>query len=221
MRFSGLNKVVAIFEKFRASIGRLLFPALEPVFITLENIRPDVRRHFDQALNSLENKNMPVGLLNLNMVLSLRPNHFLARVYRGRIFLKEKQFRLASADFIRANKISPYRFTRYGLYSEYLKSINEGVGHLSGSVADSFNRVFDDLRKQSDIIPRETERENNEDKFEPVPPLQLTLEEDQLIHETTLDLTPEEIGRFGGLGPITQEEIEETDWESVIKKLAF
>ncbi len=220
MRFSGLNKAVATVEKFRASIGRLLFPILEPILITLENIRPDVRRHFDQALKSLENKNMPVGLLNLNMVLSLRPNHFLARVYRGRIFLKERQFRLASVDFIRANKISSYRFTRYGLYSEYLKSINEGVEQLGGSVADNFNRVFDDIRKHSDGVPREAKREENEDCLEPVQPIQLALEKDPSKSEDILDLTPEEIGLFDGLGPITQEEIEKTDWESVIKKLA-
>jgi len=220
MRFSGLNKAVTTVEKFRASIGKLLFPLLEPIFIALENIRPDVRRHFDQALKSLENKNMPVGLLNLNMVLSLRPNHFLARVYRGRIFLQEKQFRLASVDFIRANKISSYRFTRYGLYSEYLKSINEGVGHLSGAAADSFNRVFDDLTKHGHLH-HGPEKEENEERFEPAPPLQLALEKDQSISENILDLTPEEIGRFDGLGPITQEEIAETDWESLIKKLAF
>ena len=220
MLFSGLNKVVSTVEKLRASIGKLLFPILEPFFITLENIRPDVRRHFDQALKSLGNKNMPVGLLNLNMVLSLRPNHFLARVYRGRIFLKEKQFRLASVDFIRANKISSYRFTRYGLYSEYLKSINDGVGHLGSAVADNFNRVFDDLTKHGHMH-RESENEENEDCFESAPPLQLALEKDQLISESILDLTLEEIERFDGLGPITHEEIAETDWENVIKKLAF
>ncbi len=220
MRFSGLNKAVATVEKFRASIGKLLFPILEPIFITLENIRPDVRRHFDQALKSLGKRNMPVGLLNLNMVLSLRPNHFLARVYRGRIFLQEKQFRLASVDFIRANKISSYRFTRYGLYSEYLKSINEGVGHLSGAVVDSFNRVFDDLAKHGHM-QRGPEKEENDERFESAPPLQLALEKDLSISGNIADLTPEEIGRFDGLGPITQEEIAKTDWESVLKKLAF
>ncbi len=163
---------------------------------------------------------MPVGLLNLNMVLSLRPNHFLARVYRGRIFLKEKQFRLASVDFIRANKISPYRFTHYCLYSEYLKSINEGVGNLGDSVADNFNRVFDGLRKQGDLIPQASKNDEGKDCLEPAPPLQLALEKNQLVSGNILDLTPEEIGRFDCLGPITQVEIEETDWESVIKRLA-
>lgn len=214
------NMMATTVEKLRARMGKLLFPVLEPVLIALENIRPDVRRHFDQALKSLGNKNMPVGLLNLNMVLSLRPNHFLARVYRGRIFLKEKQFRLASVDFIRANKISPYRFTHYGLYSEYLKSINEEVGQLGNSVADNFSRVFDALRKHTDIIPRESEKEENEDYSETAPPLPVVLEEDQLAPGIYRDQTPEEIGRFGDLGPITHEEIEETDWETVIKRLA-
>ena len=102
---------------------------------------------------------MPVGLLNLNMVLSLRPDHFMARVYRGRIFLKENQFRLASVDFIRANKISPYRFTQYGLYSEYLKSINEGVGNLSDSVAENFNQVFNNLKNSPELTSIDFEKE--------------------------------------------------------------
>ena len=220
MRFSGLNKVIATVEKLRTSIGRFLFPAIEPTLIALENIRPDVRRHFDQALKSLENRNMPVGLLNLNMVLSLRPNHFMARVYRGRIFLKERQFRLASVDFIRANKISPYRFTHYGLYSEYLKSINEGVGNLSDSVTENFNHVFNNLKNSPEMISQDFEKEENDDCFEPVPPLQMTMEDEQLALGESSDLTPEDIGRFDDMGPITQEEIEETDWENVIKKLA-
>jgi hypothetical protein len=220
MRFSGLNNMVASVEKLRTNIGKFLFPAIEPILIALENIRPDVRRHFDQAIKSLENNNMPVGLLNLNMVLSLRPNHFMARVYRGRIFLKEKQFRLASVDFIRANKISTYRFTHYGLYSEYLKSINEGVGNLSDSVAENFNQVFNNLKNSPDLVSGELDLEENDDRFEPVPPLQMTMEEEQNAMRANLDLTPEDIGRFDNMGPITREEIEKTDWENVIKKLA-
>ncbi|MGV7221152.1 MAG: hypothetical protein ACQ9MH_06490 [Nitrospinales bacterium] len=219
MRFSRLNKLVSTVERLRASLGKFLFPAMEPVLIALENIRPDVRRHFDQAIKSLENNNMPVGLLNLNMVLSLRPNHFMARVYRGRIFLKEKQFRLASVDFIRANKISSYRFTHYGLYSEYLKSINEGVGNLSDSVAENFNQVINNLNAP-ELTSRDFEKEENDDCFEPVPPLQMALEEEHITLGENLDLTPEDIGRFDDMGPITQAEIEGTDWENVIKKLA-
>jgi len=220
MLFSRLNNLVATVGKLRAKIGGFLFPVIEPILIAVENIRPDVRRHFDQALKSLENNNMPVGLLNLNMVLSLCPNHFMARVYRGRIFLKESQFRLASVDFIRANKISPYRFTRYGLYSEYLKSINEGVGNLSDSVAENFNQVFNNLKNPSELDSNDFEMEENDDCFEPVPPIQMVIEEEQIALSKNMDLTPEDIGRFDDLGPITQEEIEETDWENVIKKLA-
>ena len=181
----------------------------------LDNIHPDVRRHFDRALKSLEKKNMPVGLLNLNMVLSLRPNHFLARVYRGRIFLKEKQFRLASVDFIRANKISSYRLTHYELYSEYLESVNEGIGHLGDSMVSNFSRIFEALRQEPDNILYDPEMDEKEDGAEVVSGSRLALE-----REINSDLTQDEKDRFQELGPITIKELEETDWESLIKKLA-
>ena len=85
----------------------------------------------------------------MNRVLSLHPNHFLAHVYRGRIFLRHKQYQMASDDLVQANRISPFRFTHYRLYREYLDAIGEGSGAGWGSSpahgkADS--RVFIRLR---------------------------------------------------------------------------
>lgn len=200
-------------------MGKWLFPLMEPVFMMLDDIRPDVRRHFERALKSLEKKNMPVGLLNLNMALSLRPNHFLARVYRGRIFLKEKQFRLASVDFIRANKISPYRFAHYELYSEYLESVNEGVGHLGDSMVSNFSRIFETLRQEPDNILYDPEMDDKENGAEVISGSHLAFEGDKLVREINRDLNQEEKDRFQKMGPITIRELEETDWEGLIKKL--
>ena len=111
----------------RYQVGRLFFPVVEPLFILRENLRTAVRRHFDQAIKHIENKSFVVAQLNLNRVLSLYPKHFLARVYRGRIYLRQKQYRQASEDLLQANRISPFRLTHYRLYREYLASIGEGT----------------------------------------------------------------------------------------------
>ena len=220
MRFSRLKRVSLTAGIIRNRLGKLLFPVLETIFIMLDNLRPNVRQHFYRALRSLGKNNMPVGLLNLNMVLNHHPNHFLARVYRGRIFLKEKQFRLASVDFIRANKISPYRFSQHALYSEYLESVNEGIGYLGDSIATNFNRVFEALRQESEKVFPNSKFEEKEEGSETAHSLQLTSEEDKHVSGMNRDWTPEEKGKFQELGPITLKELEETDWGSLIKKLA-
>lgn len=221
MRFSRLKRVSLTAGKIRNRLGKLLFPVLETIFIMLDNLRPNVRQHFYRAIRSLGKNNMPVGLLNLNMVLNLHPNHFLARVYRGRIFLKERKFRLASVDFIRANKISPYRFSQYELYSEYLESVNEGIGYLGDSMVSNFNRVFEAFRQESEKVFPDSKIEEQQEGSETAHSLQLTSEEDKHVSGKNRDLTPEEKGKFQEMGPITLKELEETDWESLIKKLAF
>jgi len=220
MRFSRLKRVSLTAGKIRNRLGKLLFPVLETIFIMLDNLRPNVRQHFYRAIRSLGKNNMPVGLLNLNMVLNLHPNHFLARVYRGRIFLQERQFRLASVDFIRANKISPYRFSQHELYSEYLESVNEGVGYLGDSMVSNFNRVFEALRQESDNLFPDSKIEEKQEGSETAHSLQLTSEEDKHVSGKNRYLTPEEKGKFQEMGPITLKELEQTDWESLIKKLA-
>ncbi len=203
-------------RRVRFRLGRLFFPLLEPLFILWENLRPEVRRHFDQAIRSLEQKNIAVSLLNLNMVLSLRPDHFLARVYRGRIYLRENQFRLASDDFLQANKISPYRFTHYGLYHEYLNSVTEGMGSTGNACANRFNQSLQNptLAMDSGLegalsdLPEQLESSSEIDCY---------LENEMPVD--AIDLTREEIFKFQNMGPITGKEIEETDWESVIRKL--
>ena len=62
-------------------LGEFIFPMFEPMLRFIENKDPEVRRHFIQALSSLKEKKHAIALLNLNMVLSLNPRHFLARVF--------------------------------------------------------------------------------------------------------------------------------------------
>ncbi len=197
-------------------VGRLFFPAVEPVNVFLENWKPEVRRHFDQAIRSLEKDNIAVALLNLNMVLSLRPQHFLARVYRGRIYLREFQYRLASEDFLKANKISPFRFTHYGLYKEYLNSVTEGMGSLGNTMANRFRQSLQNtppafepaLETESQDIPEQVESQSEIDCY---------LE--SIGSCDGMDLTQEEVFKFQNMGSITEEELGGTDWDTVIRKL--
>jgi tetratricopeptide (TPR) repeat protein len=122
-------------------LGELIFPMFESVLRLLENKDPEVRQHFNQALVSTNEKKQAIALLNLNMVLSLNPRHFLARVIRGRNYIKEGQYRLASEDYLEANKISQYRFIHYDLYREYFRSVNSEFGLEKGNIIKNFDQV--------------------------------------------------------------------------------
>ncbi len=213
---SGSIKARDIARRAYFRVGRLFFPLWEPVNVFLENWKPEVRRHFDQAIRSLEKDNIAVALLNLNMVLSLKPRHFLARVYRGRIYLREFQYRLASEDFLQANKISPFRFTHYGLYREYLNSVTEGMGSLGSSMANRFRQSLQNPAPAYDPFPDSDAHEIPE-QVESQSDIDCYLE--TLYSAEDMDLTAEEIFKFQNMGPITGEEMGKTDWDSVIRKL--
>lgn len=202
----------------RYQIGRFFFPALEPLFILRENLKTSVRRHFDQAIKNIENKNFAVAQLNLNMVLSLCPNHFLARVYRGRIYLRQKQFRLASEDLMQANRISAYRFTHYRLYREYLESVGEGDSTGKG-IAPPFgvSRLKDVPQAPDTSLAGYDNPEGLEAQsiFEET----MDLEEEQLLVCQDLDLTRSEREKFVDMGPITSNELNDADWDQALKKL--
>jgi tetratricopeptide (TPR) repeat protein len=200
----------------RYSVGKFFFPALEPLFILRENLGTTVRRHFDQAIKHIENKNFAVAQLNLNMVLSLYPKHFLARVYRSRIYLRQKQYRLASEDLLQANRISPFRFTHYRLYREYLESIGEGTQLGEGRSPAQWMGRIKGLREIPDF-----KEYDNLDASESPPILEdsTDMEEDQLMVIQDPDLTVSERDKFGDMGPITSHEVEDADWDHVLKKL--
>lgn len=201
-----MDRTLEFLRAVRFHLGKWVFPVVEPICILLENLRPDVRRHFEQAIKNLERHNLAGGLMNLNMVLSVKPDHFLARVYRGRIYLREKQFRLASDDFVQASEISPYRFAHYNVRREYLDAIHEnspvpkrepGAANREAASHDEFESVF--------------ELEEAEESFMD--------EEVSLAEEEDLELTEGEKEKFQEMGPITDKETAATDWDKVIKQL--
>jgi hypothetical protein len=211
-----MTKLKQNFHFVRYGIGKLFFPVLEPLFILRENLSTAVRRHFDQAIKHIENKNFAVAQLNLNMVLSLYPRHFLARVYRGRIYLRQKQYRLASEDLLQANRISSFRFTHYRLYREYLESIGEGSQLDEGRPPVHWMSRLKESSQAPDMNGYDgLDASEAQSIFED----SVDLEEEQLMVIQDPDLTRSERDKFGDMGPITSREVENADWDHVLKKL--
>jgi tetratricopeptide (TPR) repeat protein len=212
-----LKKISHLIGLTQFKLGELIFPMFEPMLRFLENKDPEVRRHFLQALSSLKKKKQAIALLNLNMVLSLNPKHFLARVFRGRIYIKEGQYRLASEDYLEANKISQYRFFHYDLYREYFRSVNSEFGIEGGPVPKNFDRGA--LRLQQDSRFRDGKTDMSQEVQENLSIIEAGLQEGDEATFQKLALSPDEKERFQVLGPITQEEIEETDWDQLMDDL--
>lgn len=213
-----MGKLRQKFHLFRYHVGKMFFPALEPLFILRENLKTSVRRHFDQAIKHIENKNFAVAQLNLNMVLSLYPDHFLARVYRGRIYLRQKQYRLASEDLVQANRISTFRFTHYRLYREYLESVGEGGAPEQNPMSPYGLDRFKEYPQRPDTSPgayEEFDSQETHSTFEEG----MDVEEDSLMVGQEFDLTQKEAQKFGNMGPITSHEANNADWDHVLKKL--
>lgn len=208
-----MKKISRLFNLICFKAGETIFPIFEPFLKLAENKNPEVRRHFNQALASLQKSKQAIGLLNLNMVLSLKPNHFLARVFRGRIYVKERQYRLASEDYLEANRISQYRFIHYGLYQEYFKSVNNEFGGQNEALLKNFNQAFDSLSLNKNL--RDLESEGSEEFQENLSLIEI----DDTGLSQDISLTPEEREKFQILGPISQKEIEETDWDNYMDDL--
>ncbi len=212
-----VKKIKGFLKSTRFRIGDLFFPLIEPLFRVSENREPEVKKHLDQALFSLEENKTAVALLNLNMVLSLKPNHFLARVYRGRIYLQENRYRLASSDYVEANRISHYRFLHYRLRQEYFASVEKEFGELGASIAQNYDQIFEGLRfAHGDPVEKREADEGREtlDAF-----LDYENSETEMTLQEGLDLDEKETEKFKEMGPITKREIEKTDWSKVIKEL--
>ncbi len=198
-------------------IGESIFPIFEPILKLAENRNPEVRRHFNQALISLNEKKQAFALLNLNMVLSLKPNHFLARIFRGRIYIKEGQYRLASEDYLMANRISQYRFTHYDLYQEYFKSVNNEFRGKGGTVLKKLADIFETIDFISDEKGLDPEASQEFQKNLPVIETSGALPQDFVL--TLEDFTSEEKEKFRTLGPISQQEIDKNDWDLLMDDL--
>ncbi|MEC7641047.1 MAG: hypothetical protein VYC17_02725 [Nitrospinota bacterium] len=195
-------------------MGAFCFPLLEPIFRWLENHDGEIRRHIEQTETSLENNDLNVALLNLNKVLSLRPKHFLARLYRGRIHIHQNQFRLAAEDYALASEISRYRFIHYDLYREYFSSLNKGTEPLNVPIAKDFSQAFKMLQldKESFANDPDLASESSPVFFSELMNEEENLEEDKFF-------TEQERSKFSQLKPITRQEIQETDWARLMKKL--
>jgi len=198
----------------------MCFPVLETGYQLADNRNSEVRKHFVHAIKCIENKRFAVALLNLNMVLSLRPRHFLAHVYRGRLYAHEGQFRLASDDYMEANRLNSFRFLHHGLHHEYFKTVNVHLGELGTAINNNFNQAFRVLREAREDLLTE--------KTEPTSPIPEDISRLRTEKESPLpgpDPDPnmkanlEERSRFKEMGPITLREIEETDWDEVIKQI--
>ena len=218
MRFKKINSLICLAE---FKLGKLIFPVLEPILRFLENKDPEVRRHFNQAIYSTNEKKQAIALLNLNMVLSLSPRHFLARVFRGRIYLREGQYRLASEDYLEANKISQYRFIHYDLYREYFRSVNSKLGLAEDAVVNNFDQVFGaSLNQQGG-----NSRYESADMDKQVKEMLAMMEVGSNVENETISrefvLSPDETKKFMIMGPITQEEVEGTDWDQLADDLTL
>ena len=219
-----VHGVIVMFKKFKHlfcftqfKAGELVFPIFEPVFRLFENKDSEVRRHFNQALVCMNENKQAIALLNLNMVLSLNPKHFLARVFRGRIYIKESQYRLASEDYLEANKINQYRFIHYDLYREYFRSVNKEFGVTGGNNIQNFGQVFEELQLLQDNGSREGKPDMGQEAQERLAMIDSGFKEEVNFQEFTL--SPDEVEKFNIMGPITQKEIEETDWEQLADDL--
>ncbi|MED5353440.1 MAG: hypothetical protein VX429_03355 [Nitrospinota bacterium] len=208
-----MKKIRQLWDMYYSKIRKALFYVFEPFLRVVENIDSEVRRHFNQALLNLKNSKQAIALLNLNMVISLKPNHFLARVFRGRIYVRQGQYRLASEDYLEANRISHYRFIHYDLYREYFKSVNNEFGAESGPILQNFNEVFDSLNSTSN--PQYWESNKGREFKEKLS----LIEADKSGSPLDFSLTVEEKEKFRILGPISQQEVEETDWDSFMDEL--
>lgn len=200
-------------------LGEWFFPLLEPVFRMIENKDPMIKQHFDLALENLEQRKIGAALLNLNMTLNLKPNHFLARIYRGRVFVMEGRALLASEDYIKAHMINRYRFIHYDLYREYFRSMKKETIDLGMPETWNFKQVFEALRQTHDHISRETIKMESPISGESIfSAKHFEKEESPLPTEV---LNHEEQDKFDAMGPITQAEIEAIDWDKLIKKLTW
>ena len=198
-------------------IGELVFPAMSVFLNLLDNRNSEIKKYFDQALKSFESNQSAISLLNLNMVLSLKQDHFMALVLRGRIYIKEKRYRLASEDFLQANRSSRYRFVHYDLYREYYNSVNQETGNFELPHLYSFNYFPGTMLSGGEQRGQEVDKGA---KLPDKPPgIWSGMEEENLALTDEPDFETSEKSKFSQLGPITQKEIEDTDWDQLIKKL--
>lgn len=211
------QKTSTFLKSIRFQIGDFFFPLLEPIFRVWENWDSEVSKHFQQAIQNLEGNRTTVALLNLNMILNIEPRHFLARVYRGKLYLNEGRYRLASEDYLQANKISPYRFLHYNLNEEYFAAVKKEFGDMGASITKNFDQIFEVLRQAQGSPKEKSEVDDSPEVLENLPDYD-SLEFDMDLGDTE-SLEGFDNQKFKEMGPITKKEIAMTDWDQLIKEL--
>ncbi len=221
---SAFKKMRSLLNWVQFKVGALFFPVLELVFQWWENRDADVRRHFYQALQCCDSKQMAIALLNLNMVLSLKPDHFQALVFRGRFYLKEGRCQLASEDFLKSNRVSTYRFVHHDLYREYLQSVSKGSKDLDPLIVNNYTDALEVLHQTGGVYPVRELKSADPISLLPIDgsAVEQEVEEGEaksVSFKKFLLNTRREREKFKKLGPITQREIEATDWDQLIEDL--
>ena len=142
----------------------------------------------------------------------------MARVYRGRVYLNGGRYRLAAEDYIFANNLNRYRFIHYDLYREYFISLNKGIDRFNSSIVKNFNEVFqafNDNKRLEKLEDSEIsilrERIKDWEGFD---------EFEVLGHSDEETFSQEELEKFSEMEPITQNEIDQTDWDALSKELS-
>ena len=154
------------------------------------------------------------------MVLSLHPNHFLARIYRARFYVWEKRFQLAAEDYVLASQVSRFRFIHYGLYQEYFISLNGGSEGFKTSLSNDFRQIYkmigvsgkntqEFFGSDSQAMDEEENYQNSLSNLEGVCPIENKI------------FTGKEREKFLKLGPITRKEIKTTNWEILSRELSL
>ena len=127
--------------------------------------------------------------------------------------MREGNYRLASEDYLEANRINHYRFIYYDLYREYFQSVNNEFGGQIDQILKNFNDVFDSLNLTSNSQYWELDKGREyQEKLSLV-------EADKSSFLEDFSLTPEDKEKFQVLGPISQKEVEETDWDSFMDEI--
>ena len=83
----------------------------------------------------------------------------------------------------------------------------------------SFDQIFETLQFQQDRSSNDGKIETSQEVQENLSLIEAGLEEGDEITFQELALSPDEKERFQILGPITQKEIEEADWDQFMEDL--
>ena len=153
------------------------------------------------------------------MVLSLNPNHFLARVYRARVYVRWKQFRLAVEDYVQASQTNRFRFIHYHLYRECFIPMNLEPGDMNVPISNDFDQAYKIMKLRKDLPSKFSEYDSqaldNSEKSE-----KSYNDYEEVCFLEDLIFTEKDRIKFSQLGPITRKEIDATDWKILSKELS-